>query len=189
MNFIKNVNIHEIDVIDKVVVKALDNKYKGLDMLKIADESIDEFMQIYISIFIPFNNYHVVVVLYIINGSFQLEIKGFVKDIVEYAGSIVLCNLSVSEEGKIKFEPINIFIGKGELDEPELLDGLIVDTNTIIQIVNLIVDYYFSPKSLRVYCYDNLDDDISLDIHNKLTIFSRNMHTGNPFSEGNCKHE
>lgn len=189
MTFIENVNIHEMDIIDMSVVKALDDKYKSLGILRIADENIDEFMQIYISIFIPFNNYHVVVILYIKNGSFQLEIKGFIKDLVEYAGSIVLCNLSVYKEDKIKFEPINIFIGKGESDEPELLDGLIVDTNTIIQIVNLIVDYYFCPESFRVYCCDNSDDDISLDIHNKLTIFSRNIPIGNPFSEGKCKHE
>ena len=52
MTFIENINIHDMDVIDMVVVKALDNKYKSLGLLKIADESIDEFGQIYISIFI-----------------------------------------------------------------------------------------------------------------------------------------
>lgn len=165
INFTK-IRVADNSNLDDTLKSALDHEYKNLPNYEFDDqiEDGDEYLTTYISILVPFNNYHVIITIHFADGSFEIKVHGIITGQSKLRGLITLCNLWFKDHNKVHYQIIDEFWGNDDSGDPTLIDHLFITEKTIHKIIELILDYYLGGSQPMYQCNPDCEEEKSLEI-------------------------
>lgn len=130
-------------------VQTIRQRYKNLKHFEFAADLDNNQLPAFLSILVPINNHHIILLLDQPYGSNDMRNEGLIDVPDELHGHMILCKLWILDDNKIHFQVIQKFLGEDDCGDPAPVEYLLNDKKTIFKITKLIIDYYFGVSQVN----------------------------------------